>query len=152
MSFAISIRLPDTADAADHCTDGGLASEPIMLRNVDIMSPLLSLTWNQSLNCSWELSSSKYVLHTGKMKWKEHQQSDFQKQRVSKANPTINFFFFLKLWKFNPIGQNLHHFEVTMEYSREGVVQEISNKESWGRWGQTELVQSGPCEANLPAC
>jgi hypothetical protein len=27
------------------------------------------------------------------MKRKEHQQSDFQKQRVSKANPTIKFFF-----------------------------------------------------------
>jgi hypothetical protein len=27
------------------------------------------------------------------MKRKEHQQSDFQKQRVSKANPTIEIFF-----------------------------------------------------------
>jgi hypothetical protein len=34
------------------------------------------------------------------------------------------------LWKINPIDQNLHHFEVTFEYSREGAVQEISNKES----------------------
>jgi len=92
MSFAISITSPDTTDAADHSTNGGSASEPIMLRNVDIMSPLLSWTWNQSLNCSWELSGSKYVLHTEKMKRTEHQQSDFQKQRVSKANPTIKFF------------------------------------------------------------
>jgi len=38
--------------------------------------------------------------------------------------------FFLKLWKSNPIDQNLHHFEVTIEYSREGAVQEISNKET----------------------
>jgi hypothetical protein len=35
-----------------------------------------------------------------------------------------------KLWKINPIDQNLHHFEVTIEYSREGAVQEISNKET----------------------
>jgi hypothetical protein len=93
MSFAISITSPDTTDAADHCTDGGSASEPIMLRNVDIVSPLFSLTWNRSLNCSWELSCSKYVLHTDKMKRTEHQQLDFQKQRVSKANPTIKFLF-----------------------------------------------------------
>jgi hypothetical protein len=43
MSFAISITSPDTTHA-DHCTDGGSASEPIMLRNVDIVSPLLSST------------------------------------------------------------------------------------------------------------
>jgi hypothetical protein len=41
MSFAISITSPDTTDAA---TAGGSASEPIMLSNVDIVSPLLSLT------------------------------------------------------------------------------------------------------------
>jgi hypothetical protein len=41
MSFAISITSPDTTNAA---TEGGSASEPIMLRNVDIMSPLLSST------------------------------------------------------------------------------------------------------------
>jgi hypothetical protein len=64
-----------------------------MLRNVDMVSLLLSLTENQSLNCSWELSRSKYVLHPEKMKRKEHQQSDFQKQRVSKANPTIQILF-----------------------------------------------------------
>jgi hypothetical protein len=49
MSFAISITSPDTTDAA---TNGGWASEPIMLRNVDMVSLLLSLTENQSLNCS----------------------------------------------------------------------------------------------------
>jgi hypothetical protein len=43
MSFAISITSPDTTDA-DHCTDGGSASEPIMLLTVDIVSPLLSST------------------------------------------------------------------------------------------------------------
>jgi hypothetical protein len=37
MSFAISITSPDT-------TDAGSASEPIMLRNVDMVSPLLSST------------------------------------------------------------------------------------------------------------
>jgi hypothetical protein len=46
MSFAITITSPDTTDdAIDHCTDGGSASEPIMLRNVDIMLlPLFSST------------------------------------------------------------------------------------------------------------
>jgi hypothetical protein len=92
MSFAISITSPDTTDATNHSTDGASASEPIMFRNVDIVSPLLSSTWNQSLNCSWELSRSKYVLHTEKMKRKEHQQLDFKKQKVLKANPTIKFF------------------------------------------------------------
>jgi hypothetical protein len=41
MSFAISITSPDTTDAA---SDGGSASKPIMLlRNVDIVSPLFSV-------------------------------------------------------------------------------------------------------------
>jgi hypothetical protein len=59
------------------------------------------------------------------MKRKEHKKSDFQKQRISKANPTIKFF-----GKSTQLIKNLHHFEVTIEYSREGAVQEISNKES----------------------
>jgi hypothetical protein len=41
MSFAISITSPNTSDVA---TDGGLAFEPIMFGNVDIMSPFLSST------------------------------------------------------------------------------------------------------------
>jgi hypothetical protein len=42
MSFAISITSPDTTDAA--ATDGGSASKRIMLlRNVDMVSPLFSV-------------------------------------------------------------------------------------------------------------
>jgi hypothetical protein len=61
------------------------------------------------------------------MKRTEHQQSDFQKQRVSKAYPTIKFFF---LQSYGKSTQILQHFEVTIKYSREGALQEISNKES----------------------
>jgi hypothetical protein len=43
MSFAISITTPNNTDA-DHCTDGGSASAPTMLRQINIMSPLLSST------------------------------------------------------------------------------------------------------------
>jgi hypothetical protein len=54
-----------------------------MLCNVDIVSPLLSSTWNQSLNL---LSRAKLFkvcpAHRKKMKRTEHQQLDFQKQRV----------------------------------------------------------------------
>ncbi len=81
ISFAISITTPNTTDA-DHCTDGGSASAPIMLRNVGIMSPLLSSTWNQSLHCSWELSPSQYVLHPKKKKRKEHQHQTFKTKAI----------------------------------------------------------------------
>jgi hypothetical protein len=50
-----------------------------------------------------------------------------KKQRVSKAYPTIKSFF---LQSYGKSTQILHHFEVRIEYSREGAVQEISNKES----------------------
>jgi hypothetical protein len=50
------------------------------------------------------------------------------KTKGIKSQPNNQFLFFFKLWKINPIDQNLHHFEATIEYSREGAVQEISNK------------------------
>jgi hypothetical protein len=59
------------------------------------------------------------------MKSKEHQQLDFSKTKGIQSQPNNQI-----LWKINPIDQILHHFEVTIEYSREGAVQEISNKES----------------------
>jgi hypothetical protein len=43
MNFVISNTSPDTTNA-DNCTDGGSASAPIMLRHVNIVSALLSLT------------------------------------------------------------------------------------------------------------
>ncbi len=77
------------------------------------------------------------------MKRTEHQQSDFQKQRVSKAYPTTNCFFVQSYGKSTQI---LHHFEVRIKYSREGAVQEISTKESWRTIGTNRA-----CETNLPA-
>jgi len=52
------------------------------------------------------------------------------KTKGVERQPNNQIVFLKKLWKINPIDQNLHHFEVTIEYSREGAVQEISNKES----------------------
>jgi hypothetical protein len=43
MNFAISVTSPDIT-SANFCPDGGLASAPIMLHHVGIMSPLLSST------------------------------------------------------------------------------------------------------------
>jgi hypothetical protein len=48
-----------------------------MLLTVDIVSPLLSSTWNQSLHYSWEPSPSQYVLHLKKKKRKEHHNQTF---------------------------------------------------------------------------
>jgi hypothetical protein len=46
------------------------------------------------------------------MKRNEHQQLDFEKQGIeSQPNNQI-------LWKINLLDQNLHHFEVTIEYSK----------------------------------
>ncbi len=113
MSFAISITSPNTTDA-DHCTDGGSASAAIMLRNVGIMSPLLSSTWNQSLHCSWELSPSQYVLRPKRKKRKEHHNQTFKTNAIE--NQLKNRTFPKKqLWKINPTDKKLHHFEVTME-------------------------------------
>jgi hypothetical protein len=58
----------------------------------------------------------------------EHQQLDFKKRRVSKTYQQSNPF---SLQSYGKSTQILHQFEVTMKYSREGAVQEISNKESW---------------------
>jgi len=85
-------------------------------------------------------------------KWKEKNINNqtFKNKEYQKPTQQSNSFF-KKLWKINPIDQNLHYLGGTIEYSREGAMQEISNEESWGWWGQTELVQWGPCETNLPA-
>jgi hypothetical protein len=43
MNFAISVTSPNNT-SANCCPDDGLASAPIMLRHVGILSPLLSST------------------------------------------------------------------------------------------------------------
>ncbi len=111
MSFAISITSPNTIDAT---IDGGSVVEPIMFGNVDIVSPLLSLTWTQSLHYSWKLSPLQYVLHPKKKKRKEHHNQTFKTKTIE--NKLQNQIFQKQqLWKINPIDKKLHHFEVTME-------------------------------------
>jgi hypothetical protein len=60
-----------------------------------------------------------------------------------KINSRIKFSKIIKLWKINPIGKKLHHFEVTIESLRWGAVQDSSSKESWWWCGQSECVQAG---------
>jgi hypothetical protein len=51
------------------------------------------------------------------MKRNQHQQLDFEKQGIEKqgieSQPNNQI-----LWKINLLDQNLHHFEVTIEYSK----------------------------------
>jgi len=152
MSFAISITSPDTTDA-DHCTDGGLASEPIMLRNVDIMSPLLSSTWNQSLNCSWELSRSQYVLHPQKRKKRrEHQQLGFQNKGYWK--PTQQSNFVIKSYgKSTQLIKTCTTLRWQWSLWDKVLCRKVAAKRvEDGVDNHSVCSQSGPCETNLPAC
>jgi hypothetical protein len=107
MSLAISITTPNTTDA-DHCTDGGSASAPTMLRQVNIMSPLLLRTESFTICPAPQKKRNKR---------KEHQQSDFQKKPI-KNQLNSQSFNKKKLWKINPIDQKLQHCEVMIGSSR----------------------------------
>ncbi len=67
---------------------------------------------------------------THRKKWKEQNINNrtFKNNGYQKPTQQSNCFFVLGYGKSTQI---LHQFEVTIKYSREGAVQEISNKESW---------------------
>jgi hypothetical protein len=105
MSFAISITSPDTTDAA---TDGGSASEPIMLRVTSSQFDLKSV-----LELLLRAESFKVCPAHRKNEKKRTSTIRLSKTKGIKSQPNNQI-----LWKINTIDQNLHHFEVTIEYSR----------------------------------